>query len=87
MTVNLCIIVLADRRNIRENLPAQSQAFHHTVIIVIKFSGSYSPLQKQISPTQMRENGFLQGDVTLARATAPDIQLPQNASAQCTLKY
>lgn len=71
----------------RENLPAQSQAFHHTVIIVIKFSGSYSPLQKQISPTQTRENGFLQGDATLARGTAPDCQLPLNPSAQCTLKY
>lgn len=81
MTVNLCIIVLSDRRNIRENLPAQSQAFHHTVIIMIKFSGSYSPLQKQISPTQTRENGFLQGDVTLACATEPDSQLPLNPNA------
>lgn len=54
-TVNLCIIVLSDRINGNENLPAQPQTFHHTVIIVIKFSGSYSPLQKQILPTQTRE--------------------------------
>lgn len=78
--------MLSDRRNIKENLPAQSQAFYHTVIIVIKFSGSYSPLPKQISPTQRRENGFLQGGATLAHATAPDSQLPANPSAQCTLK-
>ena len=55
VTVNLCIIVLSDWRNGSENLAAQSQTFHHTVIMVIKFSGSYSPLQKQILPTQTRE--------------------------------
>lgn len=54
---------------------------------MIKFRGSYSPLQKQISPTQTRENGFLQGAATLAHATAPDSQLPLNPSAQCILKY
>lgn len=42
---NLSIIVLSDRRNGGENLPAQSQTFHHTIIMVIKFSSSYSPLQ------------------------------------------
>lgn len=79
--------MLSDRRNGSENLPAQSQTFHHTVIMVIKFSGSYSPLQKQIVPTQTRENGFLQDGAILAHAIAPESQLPLNPSAQCTLKY
>lgn len=55
--------------------------------MVIKFSGSYSPLQKQIVPTQTRENGFLQDSAILAHAIAPESQLPLNPSAQCTLKY